>query len=467
MKNNADLPLEKAFNLFKSVADNCSAYSQFLKKNKIKIPELKTVQDFSLLPITDRRNYLNKYPVHQRIRDNKQLSDYYLITTSSGSTGNPTLWLRDQSIDDQIIPGKIVFYEQFFDISKQRTLIVNTLALGMWIGGILETMLAIAAARTNKITIVTPGMNVHNATTAIRELYRFYDQIIIIGYPPLVTDLIEEMTEKELPFANLNLKFILTGDRFSEHWRSALKAKVNSPQSRIDIIGMYACSDTGIIGVETPLSIKILQKIQSRPALIKKYFHSQSTPSLVEYNPLSKHIEVIKDEIVITADQPIPLIRYNIHDRGGILTQHQIRELCRELGIRISKDQLPDNLLFVHGRTDSILINSANVYTEDIRHCIQNSRYASLFSQNFQYGVVNTSGMKNRLQVILYFKPHQRLKKTDQEKFEQEFFAMLKGINADYRVTQEHTRGSGINFIYRSEEANHDKYKNTKLKHFI
>ena len=57
------------------------------------------MDDFEKIPVMDKHNYVSKYPVEDRLYNSKKLEDFYMICSSSGTSGEPTFWPRDYQSD--------------------------------------------------------------------------------------------------------------------------------------------------------------------------------------------------------------------------------------------------------------------------------------------------------------------------------------------------------------------------------
>lgn len=275
----------------------------------------------------DKHNYINTYTISDRLYGGKKLSDFYMICTSSGTSGEPTFWPRDIEIDTSLEALKEALYEEHFQIQSKKTLCVITFGLGVWTAGMLTAKLSWAVTKKNKFTVVTPGIQKETTLELIKNLSPSYDQVLIVGYPPFITDLVEYAKQKKYSLKKANTKLLYTSEHVSENWRTYMTKNVSATNNRHDVVGFYACSDTGILG-QRLIHNDLLKLAAVNPKICQAVFHSELTPSFVEYNPLAKYLECVDGEIYITANQPMPLVRYNIHDRGGLITGKQLRAIC-------------------------------------------------------------------------------------------------------------------------------------------
>lgn len=455
---------QKALQLFQSVAATSRAYSSFLKSHSVNPETVTSMDSFTTLPYTDKHNYIQKFPITDRLYNGKRLSDYYMICTSSGTSGEPTFWPRDITIDTMLEEKKEALYEEHFQIHSKKTLCVVTFGLGVWTAGMLTSKLSWAAAKNNKFTVVTPGIQKETTLELIKHLAPEYEQVIIVGYPPFITDLVDYAKQKKFSLKDVHAKLLYTSEHVSEQWRTLMTESVSATNDRHDVVGFYACSDTGIIGAETRFTIDLLHRATEYPALCKALFQSETTPSFVTYNPMAKYLECIEGEIYITADQPMPLVRYNIHDRGGLLTGAQLKMICAQFSIPFDDGALHSHFAYIFGRSDSVKI-TANIYIEDVRYCIEHSSFAQKLSGNFKYGTVPSSATRYKLKVIVYTKPSSELTTREQNAFSEEFYTNLMKANNDFKMIQSGTKIEKFQFVFLPDET--DKYKTSKLKYFL
>jgi phenylacetate-CoA ligase len=84
---------KQALKTFHMVAARVPAYKDFLKKSDIDPKLIKNFEDFQKLPLITKENYLRQYPMHKLMWDGDKFNGD-IISVSSGSTGEPYLWLR-------------------------------------------------------------------------------------------------------------------------------------------------------------------------------------------------------------------------------------------------------------------------------------------------------------------------------------------------------------------------------------
>lgn len=462
--NNASAQ-EQAIDLFHRVYESSRAYKHFIDSHGVDVTKIKSANDFFRVPITDKENYIRKYPFHDRLFGGKLPSDYYMICSSSGTSGEPTFWPRDYAADIGLEKRKEALYEEHFQVGKKKTLCVITFGLGVWTAGMLTAKLSWAAARENKFTVVTPGINIENTYGLLKGLSPFYDQTLLVGYPPFLTDFVEYALSHDMPLKRYNTKLLYTSEYVSEKWRNEMAERVSRDGSRYDVVSFYACSDTGIIGAETRGTIDLLGMCDSDEQLSQALFNTKQTPTLVQYDPTKKYIESIDGEIIITANQPMPLVRYNIHDRGGVLHFDAIRNVLAARHKRVPKMLTEGHYAYIFGRIDAVKL-TANIYIEDIKYCLERSHISDKLTGHFQYGTVKSKSLRNCMKVRIFLKPGESVSDKDMSVFAGDFYAHLLEANNDFKMIQSGTKIEPFQFEF-TDKPDDTAYKNSKLKYFL
>ncbi len=73
------------------------AYRKFLDNHQVQTGSIKTLEDFKRLPLTDKKSYLQHYPIEELCLDGT-VTDKYLIDSSSGYGGQRSFWPRLSTI---------------------------------------------------------------------------------------------------------------------------------------------------------------------------------------------------------------------------------------------------------------------------------------------------------------------------------------------------------------------------------
>src|SRR5919204_1050660 len=169
-------PHERALRLFRDVAASVPAYGEFLRDHDVDPAEVRTADDFALLPLTTKEGYLRRHALADLCRGGS-LEGCDMAAVSSGSTGEPTVWPRFLSDE---LAGAVRFEQVFhdsFEAEGRRTLAVVCFALGTWVGGMYTAACCRhLAAKGYRIVVVTPGNNKDEILRVVGELGPAFEQ---------------------------------------------------------------------------------------------------------------------------------------------------------------------------------------------------------------------------------------------------------------------------------------------------
>ncbi|MBW3569347.1 hypothetical protein KY385_04420 [Candidatus Parcubacteria bacterium] len=365
-----------SINLFKKASEEIPGYLKFLKSKGCEPKSIVTVSDFARVPITSKTDYLQKYPRKDLVWP-KDWEAQVLYCSTSGSTGVPHYFPRNK----QLAEKASYMVEEFLDSSSYgegRVLVIMGFGMGVWIGGIF-TMQAfeIAAERTQKSLAILPvGYNQAEVYKALKRLAPDYDQTIIAGYPPFIKELVDDAEEEGIDLAKLNVRFMFAAEAFSEAFRDYVCDKIGTLDPIHDTLNIYGSADIGAMAHETPLSILIRRLAMQHPVLFEEIFGQiEKTPTFAQYNPAFIEFEIAEDQIVLSGDSAMPLIRYAIGDHGGVLSFDEVSKKLKNYGLDLTAEAKKAGVavterpfVFVYERTDfSTNLHGINIFPEFIK----------------------------------------------------------------------------------------------------
>ncbi len=380
--------LTTAFKLFRKAASKVPAYKAFLKRQHVRADQIKSPNDFTTLPLMDKKNYLHRYQYRDLFVSGKIPPMAY---ASSGSSGKPTFWFRGD--EQEQIGGDIheKIFKKIFRIKKNEpTLVVICFSMGLWIAGNYTAAACRFLARKGYLlTVITPGIEKTDVFNTLKDLAPHYKNIVLAGYPPFLMDMINDCKTQKISL-NRKLKILTAGDKFSEAWRQAIFELVGIRDYYHSLVSIYGSADAGVLGFETPLSIFLRKTALTNKSLYRDLFGTETVlPALVQYDPQNIFFEQAEGELVFTTATSAPLIRYNIHDLGRIITYEQIKALLikyhllkagKPLGLKDWK--LP--FVVKTERTDvAVTFYALNIFPEHILAGIKDQKVSKFLSGNF------------------------------------------------------------------------------------
>lgn len=408
--------------LFQGAAKSVPAYKDFLTAQGIDPATVRTAADFAAIPPVTKQNYILKYTLPELCYNGK-LETCDFIAVSSGSTGKPCFWPR--FITDELVIARR--FEQIFHGSfradERRTLAVICFALGTWVGGMYTAACCrYLAQKGYPLTVITPGNNKDEILRVVQELGGFYDQVVLLGYPPFVKDVVDTGLARGVEWPRYRIRVVMAGEVFSEEWRDLVGQRVGSTNPCFDSASLYGTADAGVLGNETPLSICIRRFLAAHPHAAHALFGESRLPTLVQYDPLDRYFETQEGQLLFTGNNGIPLIRYNILDKGGLIPYDSMlaflagydfdplsalaegNEIDNEIVTVRGIQSLP--FVYVFGRSDfTVSYFGANIYPENIMVGLEQPEVADHVTGKFVLQVVEDADRNRHLSVVVELAP--------------------------------------------------------------
>lgn len=428
--------------LFHQAAERVPAYKDFLKKNHINPKNIKTLEDFKELPIVGKKNYLTKYTLKDLCWDGN-LANQYIISSSSGSTGEPFLWPRGEEQEREAALQHELIFKEFFQIDKQSTLFINCFSMGTWIAGPLTLAAGEYLSRKGyPILTVTPSLDKQVTFSLIKKLAGLFDQIIISGYPPYIKDILDSGKEFNVNWKNYKIKFLFAAEGFSEIWRSYIHETVGSDDSLCTSINIYGSADAAVLASETPVTTTIRRFVAGKPKLINKLFGENRLPTLCQFDPRLKFFEEVDGELIFTTRSGIPLIRYSIGDNGRVVSFEEMNKVLLEMGCnlqRLFNKQSIKSLfwklpfVYVFGRSDlTVSLYGLLIYPEHIKFGLEHKSLKKLVTGKFVMSIEYDENQNQHL--ILRVELAKKVHATERliSRIEKRVVAELEQINSEY-----------------------------------
>jgi phenylacetate-coenzyme A ligase PaaK-like adenylate-forming protein len=407
-------PAEQALALFHEAAATVPAYQDFLRTHGIDAGKVRDANDFAGLPLLTKDTYQRRYPLPQLCRDGR-LDACDMVAVSSGSSGTPTVWPRSV-LDERAVAAR---FEQVFHGSfradERRTLAVICFALGSWVGGMYTAACCRhLAAKGYPITLVTPGNDVGEILRVLPELGPYADQVVLLGYPPFLKNVIDTGVARGVDWSRYSVKLVMAGEVFSEQWRDLVGRRAGMSRPLLDSASLYGTADAGVLGTETPLTIAVRRFLAGTPRAARELFGEDRLPTLVQYDPSTRYFETSGGTLLFSADGAVPLVRYHIADEGGLVAYDEMLRFCAGHGFdpvaevrRISDRGVPPlPFVYVFGRSlFTVSFFGANVYPENVTVGLEQPAVSDWVTGKFVLDVVEDADADRRLRVVVELAP--------------------------------------------------------------
>lgn len=406
-----------ALDLFHDMAERVPAYRDFLQKHDVDPSAIVTIEDFQRVPIIDKDNYLRRYPREALCWDGIFGGERWVVSTTSGSTGEPFYFPRSDLQDEQYAITAELYLRENFQIHKKKTLYIDAFAMGAWIGG-LFTYEAISrvAQKGYALSIITPGTNKAEVISSVAQLGPDFDQVIIGSYPPIMRDIIDLGIEEGLDWGAYKLGIVFSAEGFGEEFRDHIAKHAQLSSIYTSTLNHYGTVDLGTMSHETPLSILIRRQAVKDHELYNGLFGNISKqPTLTQYLPEMFYFEAINERVICSSYSGLPLVRYDLKDHGGVMSLEGVRGVYksngRDLSAELQTAGLSDtawNLPFayVYERSDfSVNLVGAVIYPEEIRRVLLLESFHQQLTGKFTLEIVQDKQMKSKLVIHIELKP--------------------------------------------------------------
>jgi phenylacetate-CoA ligase len=407
-------PEAKMSALFQRCAKEVPAYQHFLQTRSVNPADITSFQKFQTLPLMNKSNYMQVYPLPERCLGGS-LNRSDRVAVSSGSTGKPTFWPRSAAHELEVAVRFEQVFHDSFRIHEHSTLAVVCFALGNWVGGLYTTSCCWhLASKGYPLMVATPGNNKAEIFRVLRELAPHFAQTVLLGYPPFVKDVLDAGVAEGIDWPSYHLKLVFAGEVFSEEWRSLLGQRTGSKSPCFDSASLYGTADGGVLGNETPFSIAIRRWLAHHPDAARHLFGESRLPTLVQYDPASRFFETHEGTLVVSGENSVPLLRYHIADKGGLLSYDDMWLFLHGQGIGslaalgLDESYQPRHLPFVYvfGRADfTVSYYGANIYPENVTVGLEQPEIMAWVTGKFVLETQDTTQGDKYLHIIVELLP--------------------------------------------------------------
>lgn len=359
------------------------AYKDFLKSHSFSPGSVKSMEDFSNIPPVNKDNYLRKYPKEMLCWDGEFSQGQWVISTTSGSTGQPYYFPRERSQDWQYAISAELYLRNNFQVHKKSTLYIVAFPMGAWIGGLFtyEALKIVSQNSGYQLSVITPGIHKQEVINAVKQLGSSFDQIIIGAYAPFLKDILDDGTKQGIDWSKLKLGFVFSAEAFTERFRDFIFDIAKPDDPLLSTLNHYGTVDLGTMAHETPESVLIRRAAVQEGVLGDVLPEARRQPTLAQYDPNLFYFEEEAHNLLCTAYSGLPLVRYDLKDYGGALTRNQLHDsldkvglnvpaLIKESGISDTTWNLP--FVYVYERNDfSLSYYAFLIYPDMIRRALQ------------------------------------------------------------------------------------------------
>jgi phenylacetate-CoA ligase len=191
-----------------------------------------------------------------------------------------------------------------------------------------------------------------------------------------------------------------------------------------------------VLANETPFSIAARRHLANDASLARELFGESRLPTLCQYDPLHRYFEAEDDQLLFTADGGIPLIRYRILDRGGIIPFARMRSFLRESGLPAAALDPPARdmpFVFVFGRSGFALsYYGANIYPENVTVGLEQPELASHVTGKFVMQLRSGEDQNTDLEIVIELAAGQEPSLALEQALSRSVRTQLERLNSEF-----------------------------------
>ena len=425
----------RALDTFRRAALEVPAYADFLRSNAVAAELVQTPQDFAGVPPVTKANYLHHYPLNM-LAWRGDITEAGTWSTSSGYSGKPTYWPRGPLSAEQSIDLYDKIFRQSFQSNERSTLAVIGFAMGNWIGGTYTfTGIQHLRARGHKVSVITPGINVATILENIADLGPYYEQVVLVGYPPFVKDVLDQAPSSVV---SKDLRILMAGENITESWRDYILKRIGKEGKAEHTCLIYGTADAGIMGHETPTTIAARRLARDDHHLdVALFGDDEVQPTFVEYQPNLRFTETDPDGyLLFTVDTAFPLIRYRINDCGSVVTAPELMRLLDQFGHKLAVRTSTEEAGFIAlGRRTDIAATfyALKIFPESVRAALENSEVAGIVSGKFHLMTQSSEACGQSLALCIELRANARVDEGLVPRLHKLVVDSLLRTNSEYR----------------------------------
>ncbi len=398
------------------------AYREFLFENCPKLSgadastELAKRLEWDEIPIVTKSSFYSRYPFYDVLPESNR-GKIYTYQRSSGTSASRAgngiakgfFWPSLMESRDYLIGGFGEMLAQMLSKSNGQVLFIIGLSLGSWAGGENIGFVSKLSAldQTLPLTVFSPGNQHDEIIEMIDFAHEQYDRVIIACCPSAIYYILKAAENAGVRLPIEKISFMVTGEPFAEELRLELHRMSEGKRRFPAMFSVYGSADSGFSGIESTHLIDLRQSLLRNPAIGEALqLRPGSIPSFFHMYHRNQYFEVVDGELVVTAWQGLPLVRYNLEDSVqffswgeicDVMQAHADTDRQRKLWQFIADQPWP-GVAAVYGRSKGCLyLCGTNVFDSMLEEVVMGS--AALDEHITGHFVVWVDGSKTQQQL--------------------------------------------------------------------
>jgi len=375
---------DRLLTVFHEAACRAPAYRKLLAEAGIEPSQIKSIGDFSRLPVLDKHCTFERFHLAELCVDGR-LGEVRWVLTSSGQSGVFSFGLYSPKGAKEYRDYIDYALDAIFQVSSRPTLLLNCLPMGVKL-------------YSEHCTLGETSVREDMAVALVKKFGEYFEQIIFVGVDSFIKHTLELGQRQGVDWKGPLVHVIHGEELLAENARKCIEgilgAQTGKPQT-----GLVAASmGVGELGLnlffEVPPQralILLRRALHENPGLRREILGKDTTtaPAVFSYDPNRIYVEFAEaDKLVIThldPARPIPLVRYASDDQGQFLRlSDKVLSALSALGVPVDElEGLP--IVAITGRGKSVSAGQARVFPEEVKEGVYHDpELAGMTTGNFR-----------------------------------------------------------------------------------
>lgn len=362
---------EQLLKAFQRTAARVPAYRQILQHAGCSPDKVTSIAAFKdMVPLITKEDVFPKYAIEDLCLDGS-IGRIRSAMSSSGFSGVYSFGINTDENHRNAVKAIDTALDYLFDISKKKTLFINSLPMGVRV--------------PTSLPVADTSIRWDMALAIFKKFSPGFDQIIILSDPHFLKKILEDGIEQGIDWKKQNVHLITGEDWIPETFRSYLGSMLGTDWEKMDrgLIG----GTMGVAELDLNLFHESRDSIRiQRAALADKHLRyalygegCDIQPTLFHYYPHRTFLEVVESgdgspELVVSMLSEallIPLIRYNVKDVARIYSYNDIATILQDCGYGHLCPELKLPMLSVGGRKNrALIIKNSSIAPEAVKQGI-------------------------------------------------------------------------------------------------
>lgn len=363
--------LKQVVPAFQHAAEHIPAYRRILKERGINSEKIKTFEDFiEKVPILKKDDIFSRFSVSELCVDgNIENMASAIISSGFSKTFSYGIITKDDAKNLREMVDS--FSDYIFDTSNRKTLIINS--LGMGVNFLSSCPQVSTSVRTDTVL-------------AFLKIFKNeFEQFIIFSDPHFAKKIVEDGIEAGLDWKSYDVSFVVGGDWISNSlvdYLMQLTGMNFDNMRKGQVISTMGLTELGLNIFHSTSELSRLRDIAQKNKELRYALFGEGTetcPEIMYYYPQRVFVETINKDnngfgelILSMLDKGLkmPLFRYDSGDRGKIISYNELERILLKHNLSELLPELKLPIAAISGRNKFIMHGTRRIFAEDIREAI-------------------------------------------------------------------------------------------------